>query len=125
MKVVGVGGTEAWNGSAGLSPGGGKFRVGVDDAADLAKLAVEQGMGFEVAGGPQASLDNVALQVRNDEVGWPKLRVVNAGWLDYHQRLSAGAVNSRPIDSAGVAEGMRREAAAGDFLVGVKDFFAE
>ncbi len=49
VEVVGVGGTEAGNGPAGLCPGGGELRVGVDDAANLGKLAVEQGVGVQIA----------------------------------------------------------------------------
>jgi hypothetical protein len=49
VEVVGVGGAEAGNGAAGLSPGGGELGVGVDDAADLGELAVEEGVCVEVA----------------------------------------------------------------------------
>src|SRR5580658_4889681 len=53
VKVVGMGGAEAGDGFAGLRPGGGELRMGMDDAADLGKFAIEQGMGVEVARGAQ------------------------------------------------------------------------
>ena len=44
VEVVGVGCAEAGDGTASLGPGGCKLRVGVDDAADLRKFAVEIGV---------------------------------------------------------------------------------
>ncbi len=43
VKVVGVGGAEARDRTARLRPGGGELGMGVNDAADLRELAVEQG----------------------------------------------------------------------------------
>jgi hypothetical protein len=119
VEVVGVGGAKAGNGLAGLGPGGGEFGVGVDDAAYLREFPVKQGMGVEIAGGTKGAFNNFAVEIRNDEVGWGERAVVNSAGLDDDEGLSAGA-----IDPAGIAEGMRGEAAAGDFLVGVENLVA-
>ena len=73
MEVVGVGGAEAGNGAAGLCPGGGELRVGVDDAADLGKLAVEQGVRIQIAGGAQGAFDDLAVEIGDDQVGGREL----------------------------------------------------
>ena len=49
VEVVGMRGAKAGDGPAGLSPGSGKLRMGVDDAADLGELAIEKNMGIEIA----------------------------------------------------------------------------
>ena len=120
MKVVGVGGAEAGNGAAGLRPGGGELGVRVDDAADLRKLAVEQGVRVQVARRAQGAFDDFAVQVGDDQVGGGERGVIDSAGLDDHQRLSAAAV-----DAAGVAEGVRRQAAAGDLPVGVEHLFTK
>jgi len=120
VEVVGVGGTEAGNGAASLSPGRSEFRVGVDDSADLGEFAVEQGVGVEIAGGAELAFDDFAVEVGDDEVLGRHGGVVDAAGLDDDEGLGAGAV-----DAAGVAEGVGSEAAAGDFLVGVEDLLAQ
>ena len=61
-----------------------------------------------------------SVEIGDDQVGGFQAGVVHAAGLDDHQRLLTGAV-----DAAGVAKGVRSEAAAGNFLVGVEDFFAQ
>ena len=84
------------------------------------KFAVEQGVGIEVAGGAQGAFDDFAVEVGDDQVGGSESCVIDAAGLDDDERLGA-----RAVDAAGVAEGVRSEAAAGDLLVGVEDLFAE
>jgi hypothetical protein len=69
VKVVGVRGAEAGNGAAGLRPGRGELGVGVDDAADLRKFAVEQRVRIEIARRAQRALDDVAIEIGDDKVG--------------------------------------------------------
>ena len=51
VKIVSMGGSEAGNWLAGLSPRSRELGVGVDDSANLGELAVEQGVRVEIAGG--------------------------------------------------------------------------
>ena len=62
----------------------------------------------------------MAVEVGDNQIGGGERGVVDAAGLDDDERLGAGAV-----DAAGVAEGVGSEAAAGNFAVGVEDFFAE
>ena len=80
VEVVGVGGAEAGDGPAGLRPGGGELGVGVDDAADLGELAVEEGVGVEVAGGAQRAFDDFAVEVGDDQVGGGEWRRSRRRW---------------------------------------------
>ena len=89
VEVVGVGGAEAGNGAASLCPRGGELGVRVDDTADLGELAVEQGMGVEVAGGAEGAFYDVAIEIGDDQVGRGHGRVVDAAWLDDDQGLLA------------------------------------
>ena len=66
VKVVSVGGAQAGDGTAGLSPGSGELGMGVDDAADLGEFSIEQGMRVEVAGGAQGAFDDLAFEIGND-----------------------------------------------------------
>jgi hypothetical protein len=120
VKVVGMGGAEAGNGASGLGPRGGEFGVGVNDAADLGKLAIEHGVGVQVAGRSQRAFYDVAVEVRYHEVGGSEGGVIYAAGLDDDKGLRTGTV-----DATGVAEGVGSQAAAGDLLVGVEDLFAK
>jgi hypothetical protein len=120
LEVIGVGGAEAGDGTAGLCPGGGEFGVGVDDAADGGELAVEIKVGGEVAGGAEVAFDDLAVEGGDDEVFGAEGGVIDAGGLDDDEGHGAGAV-----DAAGVAPGVGSEATAGDFLIGVEDFGAK
>ena len=119
MEVIGVGGSQAGDRTAGLRPGGSELGMGVDDAADLGEFAVEQGMGIEIAGGAQAAFDDGAVEIGDDEVGGGEGSVVDATGLDDDQGPFAAAV-----DTAGIAEGVGRETATGDFLVGFENLLA-
>src|ERR1700739_3187297 len=119
VKVVGVGGAEAGDWLAGLGPCGGEFGIGVGGAADLGEFAIEQGVGVEIAGGAEMSFNDFALEIGDDQVGGGEGSVSDAAGLDDNERLCAGAV-----DAAGIAEGVRGEAAAGDFLIGLKNLLA-
>ena len=77
-------------------------------------------MGIEIARRAQGAFDDFAVKIGDDEVCGGELGVFNAAGLDHDQGFGAGAV-----DSAGVAEGVGSEAAAGDLLVGIEDFLAE
>jgi hypothetical protein len=119
VEVVGVGGSQAGDRTAGLGPGGSEFRMRMDDAAELGKFAVEQGMGVEIAGGAEAAFDDGAVEIGDDEVGGGEGGVVDATGLDDDEGPVAAAV-----DTAGIAEGVGREAAAGNFLVGFENLLA-
>lgn len=123
VEVVGVGGSKAGDGSAGLGPGGGELGMGVDDAADLGKFTIEKQVGVEVAGGVQSALDDGAVERGEDQVVHGHGGVGHAAGLDGDER--AGATHAGAVDAADVAESVEGEAAAGDFLVGVKDLFAK
>jgi hypothetical protein len=125
VKVVGVGGAEAGNRAAGLRPGGSELGVGVNDAADLGKLAVEQGVGVEVAGGIQGAFDDLAVEIGDDEIGRLEGGVIDTAGLDDDEGLPPGPVKTHSFHAAGVSKGVGRQAAAGYLLVGVKDLFAE
>jgi hypothetical protein len=120
VEVVGVGGAEAGNFASGLRPGGGELRVGVDDAANGGEFAIEEGVGVEIARWAQVAFDDFSIEIGDDHVRGGERAVVDATGLDDTERLGTGSV-----DSAGVAEGVRSEAAAGDFKVGVEDLFAK
>ena len=122
VEIVGVGGAEAGNSAAGLRPGGSELRVGVNDAANLGEFAVEQGVGVEVTGRVQGAFDDFAVEVGDDEVGRGEGRVIDAAGLDDDKGLPPSLSGRSP---AGVAKGVGRQAATGDFLVSVKDLFAE
>jgi len=125
VEIVGVGGAEAGDGLAGLRPGSCKFGMGMDDATDLGKFAVEEQVGVEVAGGVECAFDDGAVEAREDEVACGERGVADTAGLDGHEGLFAGTVDSATFDTAGVAEGMDGESAARDFLVGVQDLFAK
>ena len=69
--------------------------MGVDDAADLGKFAIEQGVGVEIAGGAQRAFDDFAVEVGDDEIGGLEGGVVDAAGLDDDERL--GPVRSTPL----------------------------
>ena len=83
------------------------------------EFAVKQGVSVEVARGPQVAFDDVAVEVGDHQIRSGKGGVVDAAGLDDDKRLRAGAVNS-----AGIAKGVRSEAAASDFLVGFENLLA-
>jgi len=118
VEVVGVGGAEGWDGQAGLGEAGGELGVGVDDAADGGKLAVEEGVGVEVGGGFEFAVDDVAVEVGDDHEFGDELVVVDAGGLDDDEAFLA-------VDAAGVAEGVEDEAALDEFEVGLEDLGAQ
>jgi hypothetical protein len=87
-------------------------------------------VGIEIARGAQLALDDVAVEIGDDQVGGGQGGVIDAAGLDDDKRppASAGGIrtgNIRAMNAAGVAEGVGREAAAGDFPVGEEDLFAE
>jgi hypothetical protein len=82
VEIVGVGGAEAGDRAASLRPGGGEFGVGVDDAADLRKLAIEQKVRIQVAGGIEVAFYDGAVKPGEDEIGGGQCRVVYAAGLD-------------------------------------------
>src|ERR1035438_3088708 len=92
----------------------------VDHAADLRKLAIEQSVRIQVARRTQPAFDDLAVKIGNDQVGGCHRGVIDAAGLDHHQWFEAGAINA-----ADVAEGVRSQAAASDFAVGLKDLFAQ
>src|ERR1019366_1756368 len=92
----------------------------MDDAADLWKLAIEKGVGVQVAGRTQFAFDNFAVQIGDDQVGGRHGGVIDAAWLDDDQRTGAGSV-----DTADVAKGVWGQSAASDFAVGEENFFAK
>jgi hypothetical protein len=94
VEVVGVGGAEAGDGAASLGPGGGKFRVGVDDATDLGELAVEESVGVEIAGGAKVPIDDLAVEVGDDEVFGLQSGVVDSAGLDDDEGLRAAAIDT-------------------------------
>ena len=115
-------GSQAGDRAAGLGPGRGELRVRVDDAADLRKFAVKQGMGVEIARRAQVAFDDLAVEIGDDQIGGSEGGVIDAAGLDDHER--SGPVDTCTTDAAGVAEGVRGEAAAGDFLIGFKNLLA-
>ena len=67
-EVIGVGRTKARKLASGLRPGGGGWRVGVNDAADPGEASVEGAVGWGVGGWPElASLDDAGLEVDHDD----------------------------------------------------------
>src|ERR1017187_3414683 len=66
------------------------------------------------------AFNNLPIEACDDQVGRGERVVVDPAWLNHHKRLCAA-----PVDSAGVAKGVGSKPAAGDFAVGMKDFFAE
>ena len=123
MEVVSVGGAEAGDGTAGLSPGGGELGVGVDDAADLREFAVEQEVGIEVAGRIQRAFHNGAVKGGQDQVAGGHGGVGNAAGLDENER--AGTVEAGAVNATDVAKSVEGEPTAGDFLVSVEDLLAQ
>ena len=87
MEVVGVGCAETGDRAASLRPGSGEFGMGMDDSADLGKLAVEQGMGVEVAGRAEGALDQFAVEIGDDQICRSQACVVDAAWLDDDEGL--------------------------------------
>ena len=120
VKVIGMRCAKAGDWLASLGPGGGEFRVGVNHAANLRKLPVEQQMGVQIARRIERAFDNRAVKTGNHEVSGLQRVVGDAAWFDGHQRLRTAAINA-----ADVAKGVQRQAPAGDFLVGVQDLFAK
>lgn len=118
VEVVGVGGAEGGDGEAGLGEGGGELGVGVDDGADRWELAIEEGVGVEVRGGFEGSVDQVAVEVGHYHVFRAEIVVVDAGGFDDDEALLA-------VDAGGVAEGVEDEAAFDEFKVGFEDLFAK
>lgn len=118
VEVVGVGGAEGGDGHAGLSEGGGVLGVGVDDGTDGWELAVQKGVGVEIGGGAEATLDDVAHEIGDDHVLGTEVVVVDTGGLDHDKSLLA-------IDSGGVAEGVEDEASLDELEIGFKDLFTE
>ena len=94
--------------------------MGVDDAADLRKLAIKKGVGIQVARWAQGTVDNLAIKIGDHQVFGAQGGVIHPTGFNHHQRLVPGAV-----DAAGIAEGMRGEATAGDLAIGLMDLFAE
>jgi len=66
------------------------------------------------------TFDNLAVEVGDNEVGGGEGCVVDSAGFDDDEGLRTGAV-----DSAGIAEGVGGEAAAGDLEVCMEDLFAE
>ena len=88
-------------------------------AADLREFAIEQGVGIQVARGPQRAIHYAAVQVRYHQVLRAQLLVGHTARLDRHQRFGP-----RPVDPAHVAERVRCQSAACNLQVGLKNLFA-
>ena len=84
--------------------------MGVGDAADTGKAAVEFEMRRVVGGRAQVAVDNVAIEVGDNDVGSGEIFVGDAAGFDGYQSLLA-------INSAGVAEGVKDKAAPNQFEV--------
>jgi hypothetical protein len=97
----------------------------VDDAAQLRKFAVKQGMGVEIAGGAQMAFDDFAVEIGDDQIGGNEGCVIDAAGFDDDKRLSPGSVNTLTTYAAGIAEGVWGEAAPGDFLIGFENLLTE
>src|SRR5579862_4514522 len=92
----------------------------MDNTPNPGELTVEQSMRIEVARWPQRAFHDFSVEVGNHQVGWRHGRIIDAAGLDHHQRLAP-----RPVDAAGVSEGMGCEPPPRDFLVGFKNFLAK
>jgi len=97
----------------------------VDDAADLGEFAIEEGVGVEVAGGAEGTVDYFAVEVGDHQVGGGEAGVVDATGLDDDERLTARTVHARPVYATGVSKGMWGEAAARNLAVGFQDLIAK
>lgn len=83
VEIVGVCGAQGRNVAAGLCPGGGVEAMGVDDAADFRKGAIEFEMGGGVAAGVERAFDDFSGFQRDDgHVFGVQLIVGDAGGFD-------------------------------------------
>ena len=66
--------------------------------------------------GRSCPLDDLAVEIGDDQIGGREAGVIDAARLDDDEGPIAVAV-----DSAGIAEGVRGKASAGDFLIGFEN----
>jgi len=114
VEVVGVGGAECGNGHASLGEAGRELGVSMDDGTDGGELAIEKGVGVEIGGGFEVSIDDLAVEIGDDHMFGTEVVVVDAGGLDDDQTLLA-------IDAAGVAKGIEDQAAFYEFKISFED----
>lgn len=120
VEVIGVRGAEAGDGTSSLRPGGGKFRMCVNDASNRWEFAIEESVGIKIAGRAKGAFDDIPVEIGDDEIASGEGGVVDSTGLDDDERL--GAVT---VDAARIPEGMRGEAATGDFAIGLEYLMAE
>src|SRR5581483_9078222 len=118
VEIVGVCGAEARNCPLRLAPGRGELRMSMSNADNLGKMAVEREVRRQVRRGTQTSVHNPSFQIANDNVRRRELFVGNAARLDRDK-----AIASR--NATGVSKGVQHQAAADEFEIGFKDFFAQ
>src|SRR5689334_2390624 len=96
MKIIGVGCAQSRDRTATLRPGGGKKAVGMNDAANLAKSAIENEMSVSIGTWLQSALDDFSgIERHNDHVAWLHRGVWDARRFD--DDVAAGAVNAADI----------------------------
>ena len=118
VEVVRVGRAVAGNVLARLRPADRVGAVRVHDAADVRVLLVQLQMCFRVAGGVQFALDDVAVQVKHDQLVGGQLVVLHARRLDDDQPLFAA-------DAGHVAPCIRHQMTLGQLHVGFVNGFFE
>ena len=109
-EVVRVGGAVQRDRHAGLRPGRGIGRMGVNDPADSLERSIEGGVGLGVRRGPQAALHDLTVEVDHHHVGGRERVVRDATGLDREERPVG-------IERRDVAEGIDGEALARDLHV--------
>src|SRR5437016_2433252 len=98
--IIGVRRAKSRKLSAGLRPGGGVKAMGVDDAADMLKSAIENQMGWRIGAWREPAFDNFAgREGEDDHLPGLELVVRHAGGLADDQRSPA-------IDGTGIAPGL-------------------
>jgi hypothetical protein len=115
--VIGLSGAVAGDFAAGLRPGRGVGRVRVDDAAG-AEGAVDLQMRRQIGRRAEAAFDDAAVQVRDHHLFGRQLFKWDAARLDDDQALLEP-------QAARVAEGVKHEAAANEFAVGLENLASQ
>jgi hypothetical protein len=78
VKIIGVCGAKAGNRLLRLRPRRGKFRMGVNDAADGGEFAVKEEVSVEIGGRAQVAFENSAVEIGEDYVGGREFGVADA-----------------------------------------------
>jgi len=89
--------------------------MGVGDAGDAGKLAVQDLVGFGVGGGVELPVHDLPFQVHDHHGGGSQLVVDDAGRLDGEDALGR-------VERGHVAPGIDGEGAAGNLHVGLVGF---